>query len=311
MIRKVIFSLIFLCLSGFSIFGQGTGVGNSDNQNTASSLEKYSAPVKWQQYKISDKEVSILLPKQPILIRSGSSCSEKEENIYSAYAEEVVYTLTITSKNKEKASKFCTETEKFDENSFENRLSEIKKSLESVEPTKLNQNGREFIKIEGKFNEHWFLNDYKNKRWFELQITRRENIEAKTKDFIDSLRFDKKPSGIEIGNGSNQTLGDIVNSKENNKNSKKEDSIGILLIHKPRANYTEAARQSQIQGTVTLRVAFLSNGGIGSVSPVNALPNGLTEQAIAAAKKIVFIPARKNGTTISITKIVQYSFTIY
>ncbi len=80
---------------------------------------------------------------------------------------------------------------------------------------------------------------------------------------------------------------------------------------KPRPSYTEAARQNQTQGTVRLRVTFLSNGAIGSVAPLTSLTDGLTEQAIAAAKKIVFIPATRNQIIQTVTKQVEYSFSIY
>lgn len=88
-------------------------------------------------------------------------------------------------------------------------------------------------------------------------------------------------------------------------------SAGVKIVSKPRANYTDAARQNQVQGTVTLRVTFTASGAIGSISPVSGLPYGLTEQAIAAARGIKFEPAKKNGVAQTVTKQVQYSFTIY
>ncbi len=88
-------------------------------------------------------------------------------------------------------------------------------------------------------------------------------------------------------------------------------TTGVSILSKPRANYTDAARQNQVQGTVTLRVTFTASGQIGSISPVNGLPYGLTEQAIAAARSIKFEPAKKNGVPQTVTKQVQYSFTIY
>lgn len=86
---------------------------------------------------------------------------------------------------------------------------------------------------------------------------------------------------------------------------------GVKIVAKPRANYTDAARQNQVQGTVTLRVTFSASGAIGGISPVSGLPYGLTEQAIAAARGIRFEPAKKNGVPYTVTKQVQYSFTIY
>lgn len=85
----------------------------------------------------------------------------------------------------------------------------------------------------------------------------------------------------------------------------------LKILSKPKAEYTDAARTNQVQGTVTLRVTFLANGTIGSVTPVSGLPDGLTQQAINAAKMIRFEPAKRDGKPISITKQFQYSFTLY
>lgn len=86
---------------------------------------------------------------------------------------------------------------------------------------------------------------------------------------------------------------------------------GVKILSKPRANYTDAARQNQVQGKVVLRVTFSANGSIGAISVISGLGNGLTEQAIAAARGIRFEPAKRAGVPYSVTKPVEYTFTIY
>ena len=86
---------------------------------------------------------------------------------------------------------------------------------------------------------------------------------------------------------------------------------GVKILSKPRANYTDAARQNQVQGKVVLRVTFSANGSIGAISVISGLGNGLTEQAIAAARGIKFEPAKRGGVPYSVQKPVEYSFTIY
>ncbi len=88
-------------------------------------------------------------------------------------------------------------------------------------------------------------------------------------------------------------------------------SEGVKILSKPRANYTDLARQNQVQGKVTLRVTFSANGSIGAIAVISGLGNGLTEQAIAAARGIRFEPAKRGGVPYSVTKPVEYSFTIY
>ena len=65
----------------------------------------------------------------------------------------------------------------------------------------------------------------------------------------------------------------------------------LKIISKPRPGYTDSARLNNIEGTVVLNVTFLASGQIGRVEPLERLPDGLTEQAIAAAKRISFEPA--------------------
>lgn len=124
-------------------------------------------------------------------------------------------------------------------------------------------------------------------------------------------------SGNGNGNGNGNGTGDGTGrtSPPPPPPTKPPEPVGpttpVNIISKPRPGYTDAARQNQITGTVTLRVTFLANGQIGSISPVSGLPYNLTEQAIAAARQLKFEPAKKNGVPQTVTKQVQYSFTIY
>jgi TonB family protein len=89
------------------------------------------------------------------------------------------------------------------------------------------------------------------------------------------------------------------------------ESAGLKIISKPKATFTNEARQANFTGTVMLRVTFLANGSIGGVSAIKGAPYGLTEQAIAAAHNIRFEPAKVNGVPQTVTKSVEYSFTLY
>lgn len=88
-------------------------------------------------------------------------------------------------------------------------------------------------------------------------------------------------------------------------------SDAMRIVSKPRAQYTDEARQNNVQGKVVLRVVFLASGNIGSVEPISNLPDGLTEQAIEAAKRIQFEPKLENGRPVSSIKSVEYLFAIY
>lgn len=310
MLKQLLFLLLVLIYS-VSAFAQ---------------TEKYTAPVKWERYKVSDKNVSVLLPKLPVLIRRSNACLQQETNQYAVYADETIYGLTITAKTNEEIPFYCRQKgfyQKgfFVEDWFENRLNEIKAELKNFDETKFSQNNREIIEIKSvpESYTYWLISDFENKKLYELWITGKDDGKNDVKNFVESININKNAQGIEIGEGSNRMLGDEnvadttdLSARDKNANeSEKGEAQSIKLVLKPYARYTDAARQNNLQGTVRLRVTFLASGGIGSITPVSALPYGLTEQAIAAAMKMVFIPAKRNNKAISLIKIVDYSFSIY
>lgn len=127
--------------------------------------------------------------------------------------------------------------------------------------------------------------------------------------FIFAQEIPTKPStGNGTGRGSGVGSGTSKPIVPNTENTDKTSPLRILS--KSPASYTDAARQNGIEGTVRLRVTFLASGEIGSIAPVSGLPFGLTEYAIAAARNIKFEPATKNGIPISVTKLVEYNFSI-
>jgi TonB family protein len=113
------------------------------------------------------------------------------------------------------------------------------------------------------------------------------------------------------GSGTGKGSGNGVGNNIENKSKDRKGDNSISIISKPQSRYTEAARQNNVQGTITLSIKFLKNGKIGKVKIVNGLPDGLNENTIEAAKLIKFLPATKNGKPITVTKLIQYSFTLY
>lgn len=120
-------------------------------------------------------------------------------------------------------------------------------------------------------------------------------------------------TGDGTGNGTGQGQGSGLGSKTSPPKKKPVAAKNKFLrvTSKPRALHTETARNNNVQGTVSLKVEFKKDGKIGKISVVSALPDGLTEQAIKAAEQIRFEPETKNGKPITVTKTVQYTFTLY
>ena len=88
-------------------------------------------------------------------------------------------------------------------------------------------------------------------------------------------------------------------------------SLRPTIIYRERAKYTEEARANKIQGTVVLSVVYTFDGRITDIRVVRGLPDGLSESAIEAAKKIRFQPAVKAGQPVSVRGNIEFNFTLY
>ena len=124
-----------------------------------------------------------------------------------------------------------------------------------------------------------------------LQLENDPSLAETWKEQLDTLRFHAGDKGdIYVG---------------------REVTTKVKLISKPEPVYTQRARNEQVTGTVVLRCVFAADGAVRHILVVQGLPSGLTEQSIAAAKKIKFIPATLNGNPVSMWMQLEYNFNLY
>ena len=83
-----------------------------------------------------------------------------------------------------------------------------------------------------------------------------------------------------------------------------------VRLRAPTPQYTEAARANKTQGTVIMRVLVGADGDVKQVKVVRGLPDGLTEQAIAAARQAKFKPAMKDGKPVPYWVVIEMNFNI-
>ncbi len=88
-------------------------------------------------------------------------------------------------------------------------------------------------------------------------------------------------------------------------------SLKPTILYREKAKYTEEARQNKVQGSVILQVVFHANATITDVKVIRGLPDGLTEKAIEAARKIRFQPAVRGGSPVSVRGTLDFSFNLY
>lgn len=83
-----------------------------------------------------------------------------------------------------------------------------------------------------------------------------------------------------------------------------------VRLSSPPPRYTEAARANGTQGTVILRVLVTEDGNVSNIRVVRGLPDGLTEQAIDAARRTKFKPAIKDGKAVAYWVAVEMNFNL-
>ncbi|HEY0323165.1 MAG TPA: energy transducer TonB [Pyrinomonadaceae bacterium] len=82
------------------------------------------------------------------------------------------------------------------------------------------------------------------------------------------------------------------------------------ILSKAEPAYTAEARRNRTEGDVTLRVTLGADGNVSNVETITSLPDGLTDQAIKAARQIKFVPATYNGSPADEAKTITYSFNL-
>jgi TonB family protein len=85
-------------------------------------------------------------------------------------------------------------------------------------------------------------------------------------------------------------------------------SLRPTILYREKAKYTDKARNNGVEGTVVLQVVFHRYGLFTDINVIRGLPDGLTENAIEAAKKIRFQPAMKDGQPISVRGVLEFDF---
>jgi TonB family protein len=82
----------------------------------------------------------------------------------------------------------------------------------------------------------------------------------------------------------------------------------IVIVDKPRPEYTAEGRSLRIEGDVVIDLVFLSNGSIQMNRVVSGLGHGLDEAAVRAAQQIKFKPAKREGEPVDFPARVRIEF---
>jgi TonB family protein len=82
----------------------------------------------------------------------------------------------------------------------------------------------------------------------------------------------------------------------------------IVILEKPRPEYTAEGRSLKIEGDVVLDLVFLANGTIQMNRVISGLGHGLDEAAVRAAQQIKFKPAKRESESVDFPARVRIEF---
>lgn len=83
------------------------------------------------------------------------------------------------------------------------------------------------------------------------------------------------------------------------------------ILHKSIAGYTDEGRRRKVMGTIVISLSMNPDGTIGDVTVVRGLGAGLDENALAAARKIFFLPAIREGAFVPLRTTLEFTFNLY
>ena len=258
----------------------------------------------WPQYTVAGEEFSIALPTLPAMttyIHTRFQRKERTQRYLGVYAEGVVYTIYSDDDDPQEALK----------NSRARLLPN-----EGWEPSTEQDVNRDGVTGKQFTSSHplgGVLQVFATKKHFyRIQAFGATAADPRVQHFFSSLTFRKNPDGIKVvdGQGTPFDPGSVQIPANSLVNGKIVDRK-VVLVMKPEPSYTDQARQHQISGTVVLKAVFSPNGSVDNIRVVSGLPDGLTEQAIAVAKRIKYIPAAKDGKLVAMWMQLEYNFNLY
>ena len=280
------------------------------------------APVVWEQYKITSQHLSFMLPKLPMIAKESDDCDSRNTSIYTSYAEGAVYEMRLTTRL---TNPFCVRSRPrpFGLATLEKRLAVFRGAKDGISESTETVEGKSAYRFERQTSTRLIIIESSDPKWWiELAVYYHAGNKPDLDGFFKSLM--PKAEGKEIGRGSQVMLGDPLSDSKQatpdasvpQSGSDKAASVGAnsdqyLVLYQAKATYTQGAREANTEGAVRVNITLQANGAVGAVVPVTTLKNGLTEMAIAAAKKIVFVPKRVNGIRDSVIITREYTFTIY
>ena len=119
------------------------------------------------------------------------------------------------------------------------------------------------------------------------------------------------PSGGKKGSVQSGGFGEVSTAAEAPKKKSGNDGpadTAVVVLDKPRPEYTAEGRSLKLEGDVVLDVVFLTSGHVQVNRVISGLGHGLDESAAKAASQIKFKPALREGQPVDYPARVRIEF---
>lgn len=276
-------------------------------------------PAKWERFSPLGEEFAVFLPQTPSVsnyVRPMSIRNVAEEGrLYSAYRDGTAYVIISIDNPGGRVSLQAIKDEIF---ANEEQQIFVIGSAERVESkvTRHDVKGMQYRSVDAKLSSisEFYVAD--NHTYFFGVYSEDINQQA-VKQFLSSIAVGSKAMAKKLPDlyqpvaKSSDVPADSSDTTKDKVFTTRDVTRKTIVIIKPKPQYTEEARQNAVEGTVVLRAVFAASGDVTNIKAVKGLPDGLTEKAIAAARKIKFIPAKKEGRFVSQYIQIEYNFNLY
>jgi TonB family protein len=281
----------------------------------------------WGTYTFNGEEFSVALPEMPALDHhsravKGSRAQREDLRIYGAYANGIVYSIRAydnprSNEDLDHFAKYHMERLTYSNQTFEFRE-------------------RYELRL-GKFPGRRYVLKHDNtpagipasslyvyltgKHAYVLRVVGAGDEHPEAQRFLTSFNLTERPTGRQIIDEWRLPRPKVPletaspTTPDNNARapvySSKEVTRKVAMISRPSPPYNDEARRNQVTGVVRLRFVATPDGKVTNIVVQLFLPDGLTENAILAAKHLKFIPAVKDGRPVAQYVLIEYNYNIY
>ena len=293
-LKRILLSLcaMFVVVSGPMVLTRAEAQQKSDPKK----------PQTWLTYTVKGEEFAVALPANPAMTDTKTFNRPLKKTLLgrllNTTVDRVVYSVEIYENEEPKLSLDQFVTEETIQSRFD-VTTEKKLTVDGFA-------GKEFSSL-SKSSPAMVQFFATEQRLYRFAVMGADANHGGVQRFFSSIRLGPQTAGIEVSEPPKDPLeidGERIYTA-------KDVDVKVKFLMRPNPEYTPAARQKGITGTVALKAVCSANGQVTNIQVVRGLPHGLTEQAIAAARRVRFTPAMKDGKPVSMWMNFEYNFSLF